>query len=72
MSLTETTTLDEVLHDVTANTVTVTWRDHIFRGGEEINSARTMRQVTYSSSDIDKFNTDLGSEASKYGHLFSE
>ena len=70
MSLTETTTLDEVLFDATTNSVKVTWRDHIFRDGVEVDSARVARSKTYTKDDKEQFHADLGDDATKYATLF--
>jgi hypothetical protein len=70
-SLTENTTLDDVTHDLSANTLTVTWRDHIFKDGVEIDSARVARVKTYTDADKDAFTTDLGADAQKYLSLFN-
>lgn len=71
MALTETTTLDEVLHDPITGTVRVTWRDHIFRDGVEIDSARVARTKSYSvATDKAEFDADLGVDAAKYAALF--
>ena len=69
-TLTESTTLDDVTHDLTANTVTVTWRDHIFKDGVEIDSARVARTKTYTDADKEAFTFDLGADAAKYVSLF--
>lgn len=69
-TITTTTTLDQVTHDTVTNTVTVTWRDRLFNNGVEVDAARVMRQVTYDSSMIAQFNSDLGSDAATYVGLF--
>lgn len=72
MALTENTTLDEVVHDPIANTIRVTWRDHIFRDGVEIDSARVARSKTYAvPDDAADFEADLGDAALKYAPLFA-
>ena len=71
MALTENTTLDEVVHDPIGNTLRVTWRDHIYRDGEEIDSARVARVKTYAiPADAAAFDADLGDDAAKYAALF--
>jgi hypothetical protein len=70
-TFTETTTLDEVTHSILDGSVTVTWRDHLFKDGEEVDSARVMRQKTYLPADIVQFHTDLGADAATYISLFS-
>lgn len=69
MALTETTTLDEVKFDVVKKTITVTWRDRIFKDGIEIDSARTARDKTYGADDAVAFGDDLGADAAKYSGL---
>lgn len=70
-TLTEDTTLDEVVHDPITNTIRVTWRDHIYRDGVEIDSARVARTKTYAVPDgKTEFDADLGADAAKYAALF--
>ena len=71
MPLTESTTLDEVKHDKTTSTVTVTWRDHLFRDGVEVDAARVARTKTYSADQAAEFAADVGSEAVNYSSLFN-
>lgn len=71
-AITEDTTLDEVKHDKAAGTVTVTWRDHLYRDGEEIDAARTARTKTYNTAtDAAAFAADLGADAANYANLFA-
>jgi len=44
---TETTTLDEKSHDLVNNVATATWRTHLFKDGEEVDSARVAHTKTY-------------------------
>lgn len=72
MALTESTTLDEVTLDAISNTLRVTWRDHVFRDGVEIDSARTARVKAYSAGQETDFETDLGGDAIKYISIFPQ
>lgn len=69
MALSESTTLDEVNYNAATNTLTVTWRDHIFRDGVEIDEARQARTKTYGAADIQQMISDLGPNADKYKNL---
>lgn len=72
MALTESTTLDEVTLNEVAGTISVTWRDHVFRDGVEIDSARTARTKTYVAGQETDFETDLGEDAVKYISIFPQ
>lgn len=69
-NFTETTTLDEVSIDVINKTARVVWRDHLFKDGVEVDSARVAREKTYTADMKDAFTADLGDEAAKYVDLF--
>ena len=49
----------------------ISWRDHVFRDGQEIDGARTARTKTYAVPEgKTEFDADLGADAAKYAALF--
>jgi hypothetical protein len=68
---TETTTLDEVVHNLAGDMVQVTWRNHLFKDGVEMDEARTAVVESYPvPAGEPKFTADLGAAAAKYLALF--
>jgi len=66
-----TTTLDEVVHNLAGDMVQVTWRNHVFKDGVEMEEARTAIVESYPvPAGEAAFTAALGAAAAKYLALF--
>ena len=58
MSLTETSTYEEAILNFVGSTITVIWRDRIFKNGEERMNLRTARSKVYTAENKAELDAD--------------